>query len=141
MTSPEFTSTVRAPFWRTVWRSIRLRCPHCGQGRMFGGYFRMHPACPRCGLPFEMGAGYYLGSIYVNYGITALLVIIGYFAMFLGTNLSDRTRLWLLAVFCVLFPMWFFRYARSLWRGMDHYFDPPDNSVPTQTDRKNIPSP
>ena len=27
--------------------------------------------------------------------------------------------------FCVLFPLWFFRYARSFWLGLDYYFDPP----------------
>lgn len=94
---------------------------------MFGGYFRMHKECDECGLPFDCGAGYYLGSIYINYGITALLIIIGYFSMFLGTEISDKTRLVLLTAFCVLFPLWFFRYARSLWRGMDHYFDPPQS--------------
>ena len=92
---------------------------------MFRGYFRMHPKCDACKLPFECGAGYYLGAIYVNYGITALLIIAGYFAMFFGTDISDRARLAMLAAACVLFPLWFFRYARSLWRGMDHYFDPP----------------
>lgn len=97
---------------------------------MFGGYFRMNAQCDQCGLTFDCGAGYYLGSIYVNYGITALLIILGYFALFFGTEMSDKTRLWLLTAFCVLFPLWFFRYARSLWRGMDHYFDPPQPSEP-----------
>jgi hypothetical protein len=29
--------------------------------------------------------------------------------------------------FCLLFPLWFFRYARSLWLGLDYYFDPKDD--------------
>jgi uncharacterized protein (DUF983 family) len=95
---------------------------------MFGGYFRMHPQCSTCELPFDLGSGYYLGSIYVNYGITAVLIVAGYFAMFLWTDISDRARLAILAAVCVLFPLWFFRYARSLWRGMDHYFDPPTDT-------------
>jgi hypothetical protein len=32
--------------------------------------------------------------------------------------------LWPLAAFCVFFPLWFFRYARSLWLAFDEYFDP-----------------
>jgi hypothetical protein len=26
--------------------------------------------------------------------------------------------------FVVLFPIWFFRYARALWLGFDQYMDP-----------------
>lgn len=92
---------------------------------MFAGYFRMRPACEACGLNFQPEAGYYLGSIYVNYGLTALLLTAGYFALMFGTNLSDTGRVVVVGTFCVLFPLWFFRYARSLWRGLDHYFDPP----------------
>lgn len=128
----------RPRFWQTVWHSVRLRCPRCGLGRMFYGYFRMHDKCAECGLPFNLGAGYYLGSIYVNYGITALLIVAGYFAMFFWIEISDRARLAILAAFCVLFPLWFFRFARSLWRGMDHYFDPPvESRRPPQETRTN----
>ncbi|MEY4176819.1 MAG: hypothetical protein RLY70_393, partial [Planctomycetota bacterium] len=28
--------------------------------------------------------------------------------------------------FTVLFPMWFFRYARALWLGFDQMMDPRD---------------
>ena len=35
--------------------------------------------------------------------------------------------------FCVLFPLWFFRYARSLWLGFDYYFDPPATSAGAAT--------
>ena len=38
-----------------------------------------------------------------------------YFAMFFGDVLSDRQRLAVLAAFVVVFPAWFFRYARALW--------------------------
>ena len=27
-------------------------------------------------------------------------------------------------VFVLIFPLWFFRYARSLWLGFDQYMDP-----------------
>ena len=44
----------------------------------------MHDACEACGRRFNREAGYLLGSIYFNYGITASLVVIMYFAMFFG---------------------------------------------------------
>jgi hypothetical protein len=43
-------------------------------------------------------------------------------AIALGYGRS-RWLLWAALAFCVVFPLWFFRYARSLWLGMDHYVD------------------
>ena len=111
-------------FWRTVGRSCRLRCPRCGRSRLFRGWFTMWPECRECHLPFEREPGFYLGSIYFNYGLTALIVTISYFAMYFGTEISQTAALVSLMAFCVLFPLWFFRYARSLWLGMDQYLDP-----------------
>lgn len=111
-------------FWRTVGRSCRLRCPRCGGSRLFRGWFTMWPECQHCHLPFEREPGFYLGSIYFNYGLTALVVTVAYFAMYFGTTISQTAALVSLTLFCVLFPLWFFRYARSLWLGMDQYLDP-----------------
>lgn len=91
---------------------------------MFSGYFRMNPECETCQARFERGQGFYLGSIYFNYGLTALLVTAGYLAMFLLTSWSEPVKLGILGAFTLLFPLWFFRYARCLWYGMDHLFDP-----------------
>jgi uncharacterized protein (DUF983 family) len=107
------------------WRAIRLRCPVCGQGKLFRGWMRMHENCPKCGFHFERGPGYWLGSIYVNYGLTAVLVTAGYFALFFADVWSPNTVLIVLTAFCVLFPLFYFRFARSLWIGFDVFFDPP----------------
>ena len=68
--------------------------------------------------------GFYLGSIYINYGLTALLVTAGYFALYFTEVVSPDMALWLCMAFCLLFPLCFFRFARSLWLGLDYYFDP-----------------
>ncbi len=106
-------------------RSARLRCVQCGQGKLFRGWFRMNPNCSNCGMPFERGPGYYLGSIYINYGLTALLLIAGYFTCFFTEWVTGDILTISAVAFCVLFPLWFFRYARSFWLGIDYYFDPP----------------
>src|SRR3954447_17858205 len=89
--------------WR---RALRLRCPRCGRAPIFRGWFAMHDACPACGRRFNRDAGYFLGSIYFNYAMTATLVIIMYFAMFFGDILSDSQRLAVLSAFAILFPTW-----------------------------------
>src|SRR5688500_10126255 len=63
-------------FWRRVGRSLRLRCPRCGMGRLYRGWFAMNDQCAECGCDFRREPGFYLGSIYFNYGLTALVVTV-----------------------------------------------------------------
>ena len=84
----------------------------------------MRNECETCGLKLDRGPGYYLGSIYINYGLTAVVVTAGYLTLFFTDTFTPSMRLVMLAGFCVLFPLWFFRYARSLWLALDLYFDP-----------------
>jgi uncharacterized protein (DUF983 family) len=123
---PIAPSTPRPPQPMTSlwWRAARLRCPACGAAPIFRGWFAMHDACASCGRRFNRDPGYLLGSIYFNYGVTAMLVVVMYFAMFFGDILSNAQRLTVLTAFGVLFPMWFFRYARALWMAFDERWDP-----------------
>jgi uncharacterized protein (DUF983 family) len=113
-------------------RALRLRCPRCGQAKMFRGWFTMHDACPACGRVFNRGPGYFLGSIYFNYGVTAALVVAMYFTLFFKDWLTDPQRLMTLTAFSVVFPLWFFRYARALWVAFDERWDPWPNEEERQ---------
>ena len=113
--------------WRAivlVSRAMRLRCPTCGRGKLFRGWFTMHEACPHCGRKFGRGPGFFLGSIYFNYGVTAVVVIVLYFTFFFTEVLSDRQVLVVMTLIALLFPVWFFRYARALWVAFDELWDP-----------------
>ena len=105
-------------------RAIRLHCPVCGHGRLFAGWFRMHERCDGCGLKYERDPGYFLGSAYINYGLTAVILTAAYIGLHFGAGYSNRTLTPWLVTFCVLFPLVFFRYARAYWLAMDCYFDP-----------------
>jgi uncharacterized protein (DUF983 family) len=105
-----------------------LRCPACGEAPIFRGWFAMHEVCASCGRAFNRDSGYLLGSIYFNYGITAVLVIVMYFTMYFRNWLSDTERLVVLSLFAIVFPMWFFRYARALWMAFDERWDPWPNA-------------
>jgi hypothetical protein len=95
---------------------------------MFRGWFTMRDACPACGRRFNRDPGYLLGSIYFNYGLTAMLVTGMYFIMYFRDWLTDNQRLVLLSAFSVVFPLWFFRYARALWIAFDERWDPWPNA-------------
>jgi hypothetical protein len=84
----------------------------------------MHESCTACGRRFARDSGYLLGSIYFNYGVTAMLVVVMYFTMFFRNWFSDGQRLAGLSLFAVAFPLWFFRYARAFWIAFDERWDP-----------------
>ena len=85
--------TDRATRLRGLFRAARLRCPRCGDGPLFRGWFRMHESCPRCGFSYAREPGFYLGSIYFNYGATVILTGGLYALLVLGMGLSTETAL------------------------------------------------
>ena len=105
-------------------RGLRLRCPRCGESRLFTGWFAMLPRCGFCGLRFERAQGYFVGAIYVNYGVTVLIAMAGYFVLWNTTTISTAGQLALWVPFVVLFPLWFFRYSRSLWLALEYLLNP-----------------
>jgi uncharacterized protein (DUF983 family) len=118
---------------RILSRGVRLRCPRCGEGQLFSGFFSMHPRCPHCALTFEREQGYFVGAIYINYAATTLLAIAGFLTLDYCVRLSLPLQLLLWGSFAILFPLFFFRYSRSLWLSLDYLFNPaelpPDSNL------------
>ena len=100
-------------------RGLALRCPRCGFGRLFRGWFRMHEACPACGASFMPEPGFYLGSIYVNYGVTVLVTGGLYALLVAGCGVSAERALAACLAVAVILPVVFFRHARSLLLALD----------------------
>lgn len=84
----------------------------------------MHEQCSTCFLVFEREQGYFVGAIYVNYAATVLLSLAGYFALDISADLSLAVQLSLWGAFCVVFPIVFFPYSRSLWLMIDAVLNP-----------------
>ena len=84
----------------------------------------MAPACALCGLRYERAQGYWVGAIYVNYGVTTLVAVGGYFLLWARTDLTTAAQLAIWLPFCVVFPLWFFRYSRSLWLAIEYGVNP-----------------
>lgn len=100
-------------------RAIRLRCPRCGVGRLFRGLVTMNESCPACGASFKREQGFYLGSIYINYGFTVIGTGALYALLVMGLGWSHEAALTACLVAAVAFPLWFFRWARSLLLALD----------------------
>jgi uncharacterized protein (DUF983 family) len=107
-----------------VRRAVRLRCPRCGGAPLFRGWFTMHERCPACGLVLEREQGYFVGAIYVNYATTVGITVAGFLVLDAYTTLTVTTQILLWSGFGIAFPLFFFRYSRSLWLGVEYLFNP-----------------
>ncbi len=113
----------RTPLNVSYKRAWKLRCPRCGEGRLFAGWFTMNERCEHCGLQYEREPGYFLGSSYINYGWTAMSMTVAYMLLHFVLGYPNKYVLPPLVAYIVIFPLTFFRYARALWLALDIYFD------------------
>ena len=84
----------------------------------------MQSHCPNCNVRFEREPGFFLGSIYFNYGLTALIVAVTYPLLLFVWGVPEKPLLFGAVAFTVAFPILIFPWARSLWLGFDQWHDP-----------------
>src|SRR3954447_20105107 len=60
---------------------VQQRCPRCRVGKIFRNSIfkiyrwpKMYEHCPECGLKFEREGGYFLGAMYISYGLGVVSV-------------------------------------------------------------------
>ena len=95
-------------------RGLTHRCPNCGQRTLFRGWLRANHECPNCGLALEKEEGFFLGSLAINYGITAVPLVF-VFVLIFTDRISVPVAMLGALVWCLLFPLLFFHTAKSLW--------------------------
>jgi uncharacterized protein (DUF983 family) len=117
-------------------RALRLRCPRCGRTALFTGWFAMRDACPACGLRYEREQGYFVGAIYVNYALTAIVGLGGVLLLDGVVGLSLVQQLALAIPIMLLAPLLFFRHARSLWLGIGFLLGTLDERAARQAARR-----
>ena len=110
-------------------RALQSRCPRCLEGRIFkpglaGLLWAMNDACEVCGLRFQREEGYFLGAMYVSYGLGVLTVlpVAILFAVVLGWSLPAWVSLVVLQTLLSV-PL-FLRYSRTIWLYFDQALDP-----------------
>jgi uncharacterized protein (DUF983 family) len=109
-------------------RGLTHRCPNCGERTLFGPlrwWLRAAKECRVCGLVFERGEGFFLGAVVINYAVTGLLLVPVLVLVATG-SLEVGAAVALLAAWAVLFPVLFFRTAKSLWLMAYYLFVPAD---------------
>jgi hypothetical protein len=84
----------------------------------------MCESCPNCGLKFEREPGYFLGAMYISYGL-GLIVITGWgLLLWAVTSWSlMKITLWAILLFLPLAPT-ITLFSRVLWIYLDQAIDP-----------------
>ena len=108
---------------KIIRRGFGLKCPRCGEGSLFQQKFKMFTHCQICDLKFEREQGYFVGAMYLNYGATVLLAFPGYFAFELFTAIPFIVNFGVWGVVSAVFPIFFYRYSKSLWLNFDYILD------------------
>jgi uncharacterized protein (DUF983 family) len=107
----------------TLWRSLKLQCPACGEASVFGRPFNVKKHCTRCGVIFQREEGFFVGAIMANVVATEVLILIIYLLCVLLTNLDEQKMLTVLFVLGIAFPLTFYHHSWSLWLGLDHLIE------------------
>ncbi len=64
---------------------LKGKCPHCGKGQVFAkgeNFFQMpmmHVHCSECNYQFDREPGYFLGAMYISYGLAVVQALLTFF--------------------------------------------------------------
>ncbi len=114
---------------RLTGRALRLRCPHCGRGRLFERWVRMRRRCDVCGLILERGEeDYFIGAYMLNLIIAELIVVAAMLVVLLATwpAVPWQTMLWAIVILTIPAVVFTYPFSRSLWLAIDLLFRPPE---------------
>jgi uncharacterized protein (DUF983 family) len=106
-----------------VARGLTNRCPNCGGRTLFkeGSFFRVNPACPRCGLKIERDEGFFIGSMSLNYGFTFVVFLAPIMVLAYRGVVGTTTAIVVAGIGAVAVPALIYRSSRSWWL-MNYYF-------------------
>lgn len=111
----------------TRWQAIRkCLCPHCYRGRIFRTWFAVNDRCPACGLRFHREPGYFVGAMYISYGLSLPAGFVPLLFLWLGLHWEFWNAAGVaLVIYLPLVPL-LVRYSRVLWLHLDRGVDPYD---------------
>jgi Protein of unknown function (DUF983) len=91
---------------------------------ILAGFPRMYECCPNCGLKFELEQGYFLGAMYISYGLALFTIVALALLLWTITMWSmQKITLWAILLFLPLAPA-LTLFSRVLWIYLDRTIDP-----------------
>jgi uncharacterized protein (DUF983 family) len=84
----------------------------------------MYECCQHCGLKFEREQGYFLGAMYISYGLALITIVVLGLMLWASTSWPlQKIALWAILLFLPLAPT-LTLFSRVLWIYLDQAIDP-----------------
>jgi len=113
----------KPPVGTLLRRGFLKRCPRCGAGHVYQGWFRMKDRCPGCGYKFEREPGFFVGAYFINFAVTEGLLFVVMMGYIFWKNANSEAGLVLPIVvglvFAIVAPVVFYPFSRTVWSAID----------------------
>jgi uncharacterized protein (DUF983 family) len=103
-------------------RALKDSCPNCGEGTVFlpsNGLFKlpeMLEKCEKCSYRFDREPGYFIGALYISYGLAVLQGILAFFTCyFFFPSMSTFWQVMFVVGVLILFAKKNYKLARILY--------------------------
>ena len=113
----------RRSIFKVLWRSLRLRCPACGQSSVIDRPFHIRHHCPNCRSLFKREEGFFVGAILANTMATEFVILAVCLVWLIIIGSNYETVLAGLFVVALLFPVAFYHHSCSLWLAFDYLIE------------------
>lgn len=101
---------------------LAMKCPRCHTGNLyetptfsFKKPFDMYDVCPHCGQKYMLEPGFYYGSMFISYLISAFLMFSFFAIAKFVLNIDITTAFVICAIIIFSLLIWIFRISRSVW--------------------------
>jgi uncharacterized protein (DUF983 family) len=115
------------PSWGKLFgRALLMRCPVCGQRKIFRRWLKMADRCPNCGFVFERQEGHFIGAVGMNTIIT-IVALMGSIAVGMIITAPDMAVGPILAVaigITIVLPVIIHPVCRMLWTAIHLLMQP-----------------
>ncbi|MGV3651433.1 MAG: DUF983 domain-containing protein [Devosia sp.] len=113
---------------KAIWNGMKLKCPHCGQGRMFTGYLKVTDACDACGEELKHHRADD-GPPYIAIMIVGHLLVGIMLHMEIAMQVNPLTYLYTMLPLAVILPLAMLPSIKGglvglQWANRMHGFDP-----------------
>ena len=104
-------------------RALRLRCPACGEGRLFDGFARVRRKCAECSWVLEREPGASTGAMYLTSVVSQFFAVGLWLVLWWVTDWSTGVMVAIAIPMIAIFSLATLPHSKSLWIAVEYYTD------------------
>lgn len=102
---------------------LKFKCPNCKEGTIFKSNHllfsfhvpKMHTRCEQCNFKFEKESGFFIGAMYVSYGVTVAQFLAVFILFYFVFKVSLVTAFMIVVGVIIMASTFNFKLSRTLW--------------------------